>query len=333
MLLSNPSEIDQLLLVQTVHSRLALARPLTKQRVIDAHLISQSSAEDALAEALRRHLRRSITEFAAQLQDAEFVPSRPQAAVQARQLAEQLSDLEAWGRDLREQAFGKMVAAFAAGATAELTLFERAVGDAAARERSPRIRIKQTTAEEIAGRLNIELPEGFTFGRTPEWMLREAFEGVAEVMQQDFWQALPEQTRDDIERVLREAIEGGQRIRTIVREIMDLGGEYTRTRAQRIAMTEVANMLNRGHASAIENLAEESGLPLTKVWLSVLMPTTRVSHAALEGEEVPAIGGLFNLDGFMIPYPAHPSLDAGNRVNCRCTLLSGVAAEALEADV
>ena len=72
----------------------------------------------------------------------------------------------------------------------------------------------------------------------------------------------------------------------------------------------------------MDQLAEELGpqVPIKATWLSVLADTTRDTHAMLDG--VPAdADGLWNLSGYMVPWPSHTSLPAGERINCMCTIL------------
>ena len=65
---------------------------------------------------------------------------------------------------------------------------------------------------------------------------------------------------------------------------------------------------------------EMSGqVPMAQTWLSVLGDTTRDTHAALDG--VPANeNGMWDLAGYMVPWPSHTSLPAGERCNCMCTI-------------
>lgn len=86
-----------------------------------------------------------------------------------------------------------------------------------------------------------------------------------------------------------------------------------------------SNMLNAGHVAGIEQIQDEIGEELTKIWVSVLGSTTRATHAAMDGSEVPVRNGMFSLAGIDVPYPAHYSLPAADRVNCQCSVISGFA--------
>jgi hypothetical protein len=80
-------------------------------------------------------------------------------------------------------------------------------------------------------------------------------------------------------------------------------------------------MMNAGHAQGIEQLKIDTGLDIRAEWLSVLGSTTRDSHAANDGEMADE-DGMFNLAGYMVPWPSHFSLPASERCNCQCSIVS-----------
>ncbi len=87
-------------------------------------------------------------------------------------------------------------------------------------------------------------------------------------------------------------------------------------RAQRIVRTETSAALNAGHQAQVDTL-EANGLPVVKSWTSVGDRDVRDSHAAMDGVQVRGKEN-FNLGGHLVPYPAHCSLPAQERVRCRC---------------
>ncbi len=65
------------------------------------------------------------------------------------------------------------------------------------------------------------------------------------------------------------------------------------------------------------DVLEAAGLPVIKTWTAVGDRDVRDSHAAMDGVQVRGKEN-FNLGGHLVPYPAHWSLPAQERVRCRC---------------
>jgi hypothetical protein len=170
-----------------------------------------------------------------------------------------------------------------------------------------------------------ELLEQLGRPEMPPDMLNAAVDALRESFKQDYWHKIPLTTRNDIQWVLQEAIDQGMSIKQISKTIQtfetETGDLYSKHRATNVARTESGHMLNSGHASGIDQLANETGLDIRKEWLSVLGSTTRESHAALDGE-MSDKEGLFNLEGTTVPWPSHISLGPENRCNCQCTITS-----------
>ncbi|WP_443111072.1 phage minor head protein [Bremerella sp. P1] len=95
----------------------------------------------------------------------------------------------------------------------------------------------------------------------------------------------------------------------------------SRTRAIRIARTEVLGAMNGGQVAGIAQIEAESGLPMTKELLSVHGSTTRESHSEADGQEVP-VAGDFIVGGHSCRFPGDWRLPAAERVNCQCGVLS-----------
>ena len=101
-----------------------------------------------------------------------------------------------------------------------------------------------------------------------------------------------------------------------------LGGMEANKRAQRIARTETSAALNAGHQVQVDML-EAEGLPVVKTWTSVGDTGVRDSHAFMDGQQVRGQEN-FDVNGHLVPYPAHWMLPAQERVRCRCSIYSDV---------
>ncbi len=77
------------------------------------------------------------------------------------------------------------------------------------------------------------------------------------------------------------------------------------------------NMLNAGAEMTIRQTADETGVEMTKVWMSVFGPTTRDTHAAASDQEV-GIDEVFIVGGEEARWPGDENLSAGERMNCQC---------------
>jgi hypothetical protein len=243
-----------------------------------------------------------------------------QARMQSWVAVEAMWDLDEERDLLVLEASRSLLAVFVVGARSEEALFadilDSVTGEAGK---------AATTAESVAERLEFDVPDGIALGPYPDWMIAEATETLTETMQQDYWQKIPETTRNDVRGTLLDGIETGKSIRTLSKEIMAAHGDtYTQARANAVARTETAGMLNSGHNAAIGNLQAETGIAMGKEWLSVNGNTTREDHSAADGQIVP-FNKDFTVGGESAPYPAHMGLSAGQRVNCQCTVLSSFA--------
>src|SRR5690606_28763837 len=95
---------------------------------------------------------------------------------------------------------------------------------------------------------------------------------------------------DQIETYLKTGLQDGWSITQMAENIATaLGGERALARATSIARTESGNALNGARSMAADGLMADlgdSGLPMKKVWHSVLGSTTRADHANLDGVPV-----------------------------------------------
>lgn len=217
---------------------------------------------------------------------------------------------------------------FYEGAIVELTITTAAVQLGNTRKAVQAIASKATTAQEAADRMGGDW--SWTKLDLPEFLKEKASEFFDELFGLDYWMEIDETTRDHIEVILRDGIERGVSIRDIAKQIEEDEG-YSRSRAINVARTETGGARNAGSVAAIEALGEETGLPITKEWLSTMSNTTRETHAAADGQEVPA-DGLFTVGDETAPYPGYHGLSAGERCNCLCSCLSGLGAAELSKD-
>lgn len=163
------------------------------------------------------------------------------------------------------------------------------------------------------------------FTELPPWMKQGMAKQLNESFKQDYWDKISQTTAGDAERYLRKGLAEGWSIRriadTMAHSFQGHTHKYATRRATNIARTESANALNGARKVSMEQLVAELGpqVPMRPSWLSVLGNTTRESHAALDG--VPCDeNGMWNLSGYMVPWPGHVSLLPGERCGCQCTV-------------
>lgn len=203
------------------------------------------------------------------------------------------------------------------------------------RKRARRILAEKATsasqyADYLEDEYGVELGDIST--ELPPWFLQAASQRLDETFQKPYWQAVNDGTRDQIQSLIFQGVRDGMSIREISKGIAEIAPERAGYRATNCARTEVGNALNAGAEMGIRQTAEETGLEMTKVWLSVMGTTTRESHAAADGQEVP-VDGEFNVGGESARWPGDENLSAGERCNCMCSLISGFAQSELDAEV
>jgi uncharacterized protein with gpF-like domain len=140
-----------------------------------------------------------------------------------------------------------------------------------------------------------------------------------EVTEQDYWLAIQDGVAVDIRAIIAQGISKGYnayKIGGLIRT--ELGNTMARKRCTRIARTEVGGAMNAGHVAAMQSLGAAVS---AKRWLCISDKDTRETHSAAHGQTV-AVNGDFTIGGYQAPYPGHWSLPAGERANCRCTVLS-----------
>jgi len=119
----------------------------------------------------------------------------------------------------------------------------------------------------------------------------------------------------DIKKLLEQAYSDQWEQSKLIKEIHSLYKEYGYTRAEMIARTEMAGVMNTG----AEEGYRQAGVK-KKEWMASLDGATRDDHAAADGQIVD-IDQPFNIGGEMLMAPGDPNGSAANVINCRCTLL------------
>jgi hypothetical protein len=223
--------------------------------------------------------------------------------------------------DLKERyldiASKPMIEAIVYGAMTELEMFDRIKSGKHIKSS------KETTATQMLSLLGlVDIGDWFSF-EVPEWLSEAAFTEVSNSFAQPYWSQVVETTRDALAEIFNVAIRGGYSIFRLAQDIMtEMGPEYTRMRATRVARTEITDALNFGHSVGIERLNREvPQLEIGKEWMSVFAQTSRDAHMENDGVIVPS-NGMFTLNGVECRHPGDQSLPAGDRINCMCTILS-----------
>lgn len=275
----------------------------------------QVRIEKRVERMFRIYFRDAITTFSKKLRRVVVDLNPEIAAMQSAMIISHLVDVAASYRDLMSVAESALAPVFMVGARSEQAMFEA--------------EYKYTTAQSMAELLEDEIPDNISLGPYPDWMLEAASAEMRETFWHPYWQKMSENTWSDMQDVLTHGIVSGLSIPKIVDAIMESMPEYSRARAKRVAVTETGNLLNAGHAASMRQIEAELGFAIGKEWLSVLGSTTRPSHASLNAETTDSADGLFELSGYLIPWPSHSTLPAGERINCQCTIISAPLSEEL----
>jgi len=278
-----------------------------RQFVRDIATKSVAKYERRMAHDVGQYFRDSVKRFVDALLAIDWVPTPNNAEHQAQLLMTMAWDADAETRYLKESAIPTWVDAYVGGAFNELEVLRAIVPG----------RDAKTTAQDIADRLGIDVPDGVAIGRAPQWLQDAAVNSVIDTFQEDYWTDVPATTNFDIYYTLTHAISEGDSIRAIAAEInRQHGAQYSMSRALNVARTEMTGAMNAGHAAGMAQISNETGIPMGKEWVSVLGSTTRPSHAAADGQQTADPDGLFTVGSYQAPYPGHHGLPAGERCNC-----------------
>ncbi len=153
----------------------------------------------------------------------------------------------------------------------------------------------------------------------PPEVLQRIRLALSESTSQPYWQSIQSETSKNLEKLIANGIRRGDDSEEIAQRLtLTFGGLAATSRALRIARTETTAALNAGNEIAAESMLSQ-GLNVRKEWITITDKSTRATHNAANGQTV-AVIEQFDLGGFMTPYPAHWSLPAKERINCRCSV-------------
>lgn len=118
-------------------------------------------------------------------------------------------------------------------------------------------------------------------------------------------------TAADLARVIMSGVEDFRGPRVVARQIRKRFG-VARTRAERIARTEITGAMRRGRLDEATDAEQRLGIEVRMIWYSALLPTTRWTHAARHGK-------LYTPQDVREFYEVN-----GNAINCRCSQVEAV---------
>lgn len=119
------------------------------------------------------------------------------------------------------------------------------------------------------------------------------------------------ETGADLARVLMSAVENFTNPRRVAKTIRERFG-VAKSRADRIARTEITGALRRGRLDEASDAEATFGVTVKMIWFSALLPTTRFTHARRHGKlYTPGeVRDFYERDG--------------NAINCRCSQTEAV---------
>jgi SPP1 gp7 family putative phage head morphogenesis protein len=119
-------------------------------------------------------------------------------------------------------------------------------------------------------------------------------------------------TKDQIERILKQAIKEGWGVEKTVSKIKD--PDLTRYRARMIVRTESVRAMNYAQLKAADNAKYQT----EKQWIAIEDKRTRVSHShfGVDGER----RDLYDQFSNGLLFPGDPDGPPEETINCRCTL-------------
>ena len=134
--------------------------------------------------------------------------------------------------------------------------------------------------------------------------------------------------RQQIQSVMTQGIMQGESIPTLANRLESVtGGEHAA--AIRNARTMMTGIQNAGRMDAYKR-ANEMGIVTQKTWVATLDKRTRHWHRELDGVTIP-IDEAFENEIGKIMYPGDPNADGENVYNCRCTLISSIKGNEIDA--
>lgn len=124
-------------------------------------------------------------------------------------------------------------------------------------------------------------------------------------------------TYDQIVATMGEGVSAGESIEELADRIRHVFTVASEARATVIARTEVISAYNGSSVLAAAQLPED--VVAGQEWIATRDARTRGAHASADGQVV-RVGEPFNVDGEELAYPGDPAGEAGNTIQCRCTV-------------
>jgi len=329
--------VDLSLQRRNIEVKQNIDRNVRRETAEKVHLKEFQELVDSVTNSLVPMFERQIESAAKRLSDLKG-KSYKSAEDSASSLVQLIFDPSEWNEELVNRALPPLAVGTAKAMLSQLTLMgvdtSGITKDSTATEwlnRQTESDISNVVFATALGPVSMSFATEF-----PKWMKDEIEERLQETFSQPFWAKVNETTSGDIEQFLREGIRDGVSIddmsRSMAPNLLE-EGKYAFIRAKRIAITESGNVLNAARSASIDSLLRDTELDfaIKKVWLSVLIDTTRATHADLHG--VPADkDGLWFLGGIRVRWPSDIMLPAGERVNCLCTLVAEFGMQDAEAE-
>ncbi len=123
-------------------------------------------------------------------------------------------------------------------------------------------------------------------------------------------------TRANLNKILTEAFDEGLSVNKTALKIVEETGTINRTRAIRIARTEVHSASNAASVSSTDGLL----LGLRKMWLAALLGSrTRETHLEAN-KQLRLKEARFRVGDALLRYPGDPLGPADEIINCRCVI-------------
>lgn len=284
--------------------------------LVDTWLKVHASQEQTMTEAVEKFLIEQADDVASKLEAAygsEAKSHELRYKATALAMAESAFEPSAWVSKFRSAVKPAFTYAVVAGATHELAAF----GD------YKTVPLPDDAPETAKGRRVSSKADGFDinfeFGvDLPQDVLAGINKAVDDALGKDYWADIQETTKDNLESALKDALEAGEDMRSIVKRVKEdvFEGDVGKSRAETIARSEVTGALNAGQQEARIYLHEQ-GVVEGKEWFATFDGRTRLTHENANGETV-GVHELFTVGGYPAKYPGDPELPAKERVRCRC---------------
>jgi hypothetical protein len=202
------------------------------------------------------------------------------------------------------------------------------------RHNEKRPKLQKKLAYDDAGDVLIDIPPEARAGMT---------NGIAETMGKDYWMEWEATTRAMVFQTIQSGLDQHLNLLQIA-DLMDDAWAFDYKRAMLVARTESTTALNFGHYVVSEEMINDPQSAVDgREWLSILDGSTRPAHAEANGQQVVKLkngswvvrqneavigeGRTFIVGGERARFPGDPSLSAGNRIQCRCTLVDTFGGE------